>query len=107
MCGRAQGGGSRHPCGDGEVPFYPDDLLPEIQRILAILADLELRHAAERDRLGRWPGRGETKERLLLELEQSHSANREQLIVRLDALRRQARGLTPVARRSTDQRTPD
>jgi len=27
-----------------EVPFYPDDLLPQLQQTLAILADLETRY---------------------------------------------------------------
>ena len=32
-----------------EVPFYPDDLLPQLQQTLAILADLDLRHEIQRD----------------------------------------------------------
>ena len=27
-----------------EPPFYPNDLLPELQHLLAVLADLDIRH---------------------------------------------------------------
>jgi hypothetical protein len=37
-----------------EVPFYADDLLPDLQRTLAILADLETRY--ERARAIIWSG---------------------------------------------------
>jgi hypothetical protein len=34
---------------------YPDDLLPDLQRTLAALADVELRYEAARERLEREP----------------------------------------------------
>jgi hypothetical protein len=32
-----------------EAPFYPDDLLPQLQQTLATLADLQLRYEIERN----------------------------------------------------------
>ena len=40
--------------GRAEVPFYPDDLLPKMQQILAILADLGFQHEIRRDHLESW-----------------------------------------------------
>ena len=40
--------------GRAEVPFYPDDLLPKMQQILAILADLGFQHEIQRDHLESW-----------------------------------------------------
>ena len=44
--------------GRAEVPFYPDDLLPQLQRTLATLADLQLRYEIERDYLEDWSRSG-------------------------------------------------
>ena len=40
--------------GRAKVPFYPDDLLPKMQQILAILADLGFQHEIQRDHLESW-----------------------------------------------------
>jgi hypothetical protein len=39
-----------------EVPFYPDELLPQLQQTLALLADVEIRYEIERDHLESWSG---------------------------------------------------
>ena len=44
-----------------KVPFYSDDLFPDLQRTLAILADLETRYEIARDHLERWSGPMEVK----------------------------------------------
>jgi hypothetical protein len=54
------------------VPIYSDDLLPELQRTLAALADIETRYEIERDCLESWSGPAEVKDHLLAELEQCH-----------------------------------
>jgi len=77
----------------GEVQGYPDDLLPQLQSVLAILADLEFRHEVQRDYLESWSGPRKEKDRLLADLEQCHRANRERLEACLDGLRLQANGL--------------
>jgi len=85
-----------------EVPFYPDDLLPQLQRTLAILADLDLRHEFQRDQLESWSGPRKVKDHLLAELEQCHTANRERLVSCLEGLGLKARGLEPATPRRRD-----
>src|SRR3954466_9712209 len=60
-----------------EVPFYPDDLLPKMQQLLAILNDLDHRYETDRYNLQSWSGPQATKEHLLADLERCHRANRE------------------------------
>jgi hypothetical protein len=69
----------------GEAPFYPDDLLPQMQQMLAILADLDLRHEIQQNYLGQWSGPREVKEHLMAELDQCHRANRERLVSCLES----------------------
>ena len=84
-----------------EVPFYPDDLLPQLQQTLALLADLETRYEIEREYLEGWSGSLEIKDHLLAELDQCYRAGRERLASCLDGLRLRARCLDP----ATPQRT--
>src|SRR3954454_10393186 len=86
---------------DARVPIYSDDLLPDLQRTLAALADIETRYEIERDHLESWSGPVEVKRHLLAELEQCHRANRERLALCLERLR-QGRGLEPATPRRTD-----
>jgi len=85
-----------------EIPFYPDDLLPQLQQTLATLADLQVRYEIERDYLEGWSGPAEVKDRLVAEWNQCHTANRERLVLSLAQLRREARGLEPATPRRTD-----
>jgi hypothetical protein len=85
-----------------EVPFYPDDVLPQLQRTLAILADLDLRHEIQQDQLESWSGPRKVKDHLLAELEQSHTANRERLASCLEGLRLKGRSMEPATSRRTD-----
>jgi hypothetical protein len=85
-----------------EVPFYPDDLLPQLQQTLATLADLQLRYEIERDYLEDWSGPAEIKDQLLAELNRCHTANRERFVSCLEGLRREARGLEPATPQRTD-----
>jgi hypothetical protein len=98
------GGGKSMPTQDGraEVPFYPDDLLPQLQQTLATLADLQLRYEIEREYLEGWSGPSEVKDYLLAELEQCHRANRERFVSCLEGLRLKSRGLGPATLRRTD-----
>jgi hypothetical protein len=88
--------------GRAEVPFYPDDLLPQLQQTLATLADLQVRYEIEREYLESWSGPAEIKDRLLAELNQCHTANRERLVLYLAQLRREARGSEPATPERTD-----
>jgi hypothetical protein len=84
---------------------YPDDLLPKVQELLAILADLDHRYEAERYHLDNWSGPRAIKAQLLADLEQSHRANRKRFEACREELRLSARahidGLTR-ARRSLE-----
>jgi hypothetical protein len=88
--------------GRAEVPFYPDDLLPKMQQILAILADLGFQHEIQRDPLESWSEDQKVKDRLLADVDQCHRANREPLISCLEELRLKARSLNPATPRRAD-----
>ena len=55
---------------EAKVPIYADDLLPDLQRTLAALADIETKYEIERDYLESWSGPKEVKNHLLATLEQ-------------------------------------
>jgi hypothetical protein len=77
--------------GASQTPFYPDDLLPELQTTLAILADLEVSFEIARDSLEEWSGAAEDKQRCCAELEQAHRHAREPHLQRLERLQEQIR----------------
>jgi hypothetical protein len=89
-----------------EVPFYPDDLLPQLQQMLGTLADLQVRYEIEREYLEGWSGPAEIKDRLVAELNQCHTANRERLVLYLAQLRREARGSEPATSEANRSLTP-
>src|SRR3954468_6866205 len=62
-----------------EVLFSPDDLLPKMQQLLAILNDLDHRYETDRYNLQSWSGPQATKEHLLANLERCRRANRERV----------------------------
>src|SRR3954452_16151993 len=71
------------------VPTYQEDLLPEMQHVLAALANLEVRIGIERECLDNWSGRETLKAYVLAELEQDYRAKREPFVVRLAELKQQ------------------
>ena len=71
----------------------PEYLLPELQRILAALADLDARYEIEHDHLEEWSGPEEVKQRLLADLEQKHRATREPYAMQVAELERQLAAL--------------
>ena len=85
-----------------EAPVYPDDLLLQLQQTLATLADLQVRYEIERDCLEDWSGPAEVKNRLVAELNQCHTANRERLVSCLAKLQREARRSEPATPKRTD-----
>ena len=86
---------------EAKVPIYSDDLLLDLQRTLAVLADIETKYEIERDFLESWSGPQEVKDHLLATLEQCHRANCGQLALHLERLR-QGGGLDPASPRRTD-----
>ena len=77
--------------GRAEAQFYPDDLLPRMQQLAAILADLDHRFETQRYQLENWSGPTAVKVDLLADLERSYRANRERFEASLDELRLSAR----------------
>ena len=75
------------------VPTYPEDLLPELQGVLAALAGLDARYETERGHLQEWSGPKDVKQRLLTELEQKHRAMREPYAMQVAELERQLAAL--------------
>jgi hypothetical protein len=74
-----------------KAPFYPSDLLPAMQGLLAALADLETHHEIERERLERVVGSADEKQRLMAELEADVNTWRERLVLRLAQLQNRMR----------------
>jgi hypothetical protein len=67
--------------------WYPDDLLPQLQKTLGALADVELRYEAARERLGHEAGRTSAE----VELEARYRREREPYVQRLEQLQRRIR----------------
>ena len=88
------------------VDTYPDDLLPKVQQLLAILADLDQRYETDRYHLENWSGPQATKAHLLADLEQSHRANRERFETCLEELRLSARAHIDELRRNREHLEP-
>ena len=57
-------------------PFYPADLLPTMQGLLAAVADLETRYEIEREQIEQEPGSEQDKERRLAELRAAREDHR-------------------------------
>lgn len=64
---------------------YPDDLLPDLQRTLAVLADVELCYEAARERLEHEPPG--IREPFLVEIEARYQRERQPYVQRLEQLR--------------------
>jgi hypothetical protein len=89
-----------------EGTLYPDDLLPKIQQILTIMADLERRYEADRYHLENWSGPRAIKAHLLADLEQTYKAHRERYEVCLEELRLRTRAHIESLRRTRETLTP-
>ena len=69
-----------------QADTYPDDLLPELQIMLAALADLEVRYEKDREQLTAWEGPKAAKGRFVAQLEECHQRDREPYVQRLSDL---------------------
>jgi hypothetical protein len=74
------------------LPTDSDDVLPEFERALSALTDLELRHEIEMDCLEEWCGPGDVKQSLLAECEWNYQHARAVHLQRLALLQTQVRG---------------
>ena len=66
-----------------QAPWYPDDLLCELQGTLAALADIEVQYETDRERLDAWAGPKTIKKRFSAQLEERHQQDREPYVQRL------------------------
>src|SRR5215204_3052463 len=71
--------------------FYPTDLLPTMQGLLAAVADIETRYEIERERIEQGSGSEEVKQHLRSELERDHQLARTMQVQRLTRLQEQIR----------------
>lgn len=69
-----------------QPPADTDDLAPEIRRVLAALAEMEIQYQSSRESLGEWYGAEAVRKRLLDILEARYMREREPLVQRLAEL---------------------
>jgi hypothetical protein len=68
---------------------YPDDLLPDLQRTLATLADVEMRYEAARERLEHQPSA--VRQPFLVDVEAEYQRERQPCVQRLERLQERIR----------------
>jgi hypothetical protein len=81
-------------------PYYPADLLPQIQSALAALADIDVRYHSDREQLQAWVGPEAIKKRFAAQLEERHQRGRQPYVQRLADLHH--RTMTIMALQNTD-----
>ena len=69
--------GSDRTGANPEARLYDAKRLPDMQSVLAALADLETEYEIERERIAQWSGSEAMKQQLLADLEDRHQARRE------------------------------
>jgi hypothetical protein len=67
-------------------PWYPADLLPQLQSTLAALADIELRYHSDQEQLQAWAGPEVIKARFAAQLEERYQRERNPYVQRLTEL---------------------
>jgi hypothetical protein len=78
--------------GSSPVPLYPSDLLPEMQSLLAALADIETCYEIACERLEQGLVTQDEKQRLRAELETVWQRGREPVVQRLGQLQTRVAG---------------
>ena len=66
-----------------QAPWYPNDLLAQLQTTLATLADIEMQYEADRKRLDTWAGPEVIKRKFAAQLEERRHQDREPYVQRL------------------------
>jgi hypothetical protein len=67
-------------------PWYPADLLSQLQSTLAALADIELRYHSDQEQLQGWAGPEAIKMRFAAQLAERHQTERAPYVQRLAEL---------------------
>ena len=76
----------RPSASSAHVPWYPKDLLHELQTTLAAVADIDVRYDSEREQIAAHLGSEAVKSQLTSELEDHRRAEREPYVQRLAEL---------------------
>ena len=69
-----------------QCPWYPADLLLQLQRTLAVLADIEVRYQSDQEQIQGWAGPEAIKTRLAAQLEERYQRGRSRYVQRLNEL---------------------
>jgi hypothetical protein len=69
-----------------QCPWYPADLLPQLQSTLAALADVELRYHSDQEQLQAWAGHEAIKTRFAAQLAERYQRERAPYVQRLAEL---------------------
>ncbi|QRM28320.1 hypothetical protein [Microvirga sp. VF16] len=67
-------------------PWYPADLLPQLQSTLAALADIELRYHSDQEQLQAWAGPEAIRTRFAAQLEERYQRERNPHVQKLTEL---------------------
>ena len=67
-----------------QCPWYPADLLPQLQSILAALADIEVRYQSDQEQLQGWAGPEAIKTRFAAQLAERYPAGAHSLCSEAD-----------------------
>jgi hypothetical protein len=68
-------------------PWYPADLLPQLQSALAALADINVRYHSDHEQLQAWAGPEAIKARFASQLEERYQRERTPYVQRLSELK--------------------
>jgi hypothetical protein len=68
------------------LPWYPADLLPQLQSLFAALAELEVRHQSDQEQLQGWAGPEAVKMRFAAQLSERYQRERTPYVRRLAEL---------------------
>ena len=69
-----------------QCPWYPADLLPQLQSTLAALADIEARYQSDQEQLQGWAGPEAIKTRFAAQLAEHYQRERTPYVQRLAEL---------------------
>jgi hypothetical protein len=71
-----------------QCPWYPADLLPQLQSTLAALANIKLRYQSDQEQLQGWAGPEAIKTRFAAQLAERYQRERTPYVRRLTELQR-------------------
>ena len=69
-----------------QYPWYPADLLPQLQSTLAALADIEVRYHSDQEQLQAWAGPEAIKTRFAVQLAERYQWERSPYVQKLTEL---------------------